>query len=287
MAIGIPSLFFDFVSLHMSFSINIHKYEATGNSFVVIDHRSLKLFDNDMHKLELLRKLCSPTEGLDTDGIILLEKSEKADFYMRYVNRDGKEVEMCGNGLRAITHFAHFEAGFEGQKSFKVETYNGVYFSWIEEDDVVRIQMTELYDVDKKDLSLFDDFSYGYYLNTGVPHCVFEVESLKDFDVQSWGRKIRYDSLFPEGCNINFYQKVGKGIISLRTYERGVEGETLSCGTGATAAALALSRRYGWEEKIDVQMEGGLLEIYFDEGHGKVFLCGKVEKILSCSYERK
>ena len=147
--------------------------------------------------------------------------------------------------------------------------------------------MTELYDINKKDLSLFDNFSYGYYLNTGVPHCVFEVESLKGFDVYSWGRKIRYDSLFPEGCNINFYQKVGKGIIYLRTYERGVERETLSCGTGATAAALALSMRYGWKEKIDVHMEGGPLEVYFDEDYEKVFLCGKVEKILSCSYERK
>ena len=105
----------------MSSSINIHKYQATGNSFVIIDHRPLNFLGDELHKKEVLRKLCSSSEGLDTDGVILLEKSEKADFYMRYINRDGKEVEMCGNGLRAITHFAHFEAGFEGQKSFKVE----------------------------------------------------------------------------------------------------------------------------------------------------------------------
>jgi diaminopimelate epimerase len=271
----------------MSSSINLYKYSATGNTFVILDHRVNKLFNNKKDEYEVLRKICSKKEGLGTDGIILLEESEELDFSMRYINADGKEVEMCGNGLRAISHFAHFEAGFGNQKHFRVKTYRGAYLAWIEKNDFVKIQMTELYDMGVKDLSSFDYFRFGYYLNTGVPHCVFEVNDLDGFDVQGWGEKIRYSSIFPEGCNANFYQIKCDGTIALRTYERGVEEETLSCGTGATAAAIALSKRFGWKNKVDVCMKGGVLKVFFDKNFKEVFLCGKVEKILSCSYERK
>ena len=194
---------------------------------------------------------------------------------------------MCGNGLRAVCHFAFFEAKLPFKGSYHVETLNGHYVGFVEESGEVKVQMTELFDVGSKDLTGFNEFSFGYYLNTGVPHCVFEVNDLDSFDLEKWGEKIRNDALFPEGCNVNFYEKKGEAVVSLRTFERGVEGETLSCGTGATATAIALSKRYGWENEVSVKMKGGDLTIQFTKEYEKIFLKGGVQKILSCSYEIK
>ena len=271
----------------MSLKIQLFKYEATGNSFILFDNRKgvfpfEKLVDN-----ALVKQLCSKENGFSTDGAIFLEESKGFNFKMRTINADGTEVEMCGNGLRAICHFACFELKIHIEKFYRVETLNGVYNGFVGEDGSVKVQMTELSDIGTKDLGKFNKFSFGLYLNTGVPHCVFEVEDLESFDLQSWGEMIRRDPMFPEGCNVNFYEKKGEALVNLRTFERGVESETLSCGTGATATAIALSKRYGWKDQVGIVMRGGELTIQFTKEYKNVFLCGEVKKILSCSYEIK
>ncbi|MEC7181602.1 MAG: diaminopimelate epimerase [Bdellovibrionota bacterium] len=271
----------------MSLKIKLFKYEATGNSFILFDNRKRVFPLEKLIKNSLVGQLCTKENGFSTDGVILLEESQDFDFKMRTINADGTEVEMCGNGLRAICHYAYFEVKIPIDNCYRVETLNGVYNGFIEEGGSVKVQMTELFDIGKKDLGKFNKFSFGFYLNTGVPHCVFEVENLESFDIQRWGEIIRRDPLFPEGCNVNFYEKKGEALVNLRTFERGVEGETLSCGTGATATAIALSKRYGWENQVDVVMRGGDLTIEFTKEYKDVFLCGEVKKILSCSYEIK
>jgi len=271
----------------MSLKIQIFKYEATGNDFILFDNRKEVFPSEKLVEHFLVRELCSKENGFSTDGVILLEDSHDCDFKMRTINADGTEVEMCGNGLRAICHFAYFEVRLGIKDLYRVETLNGVYNGFVEEDGAVKVQMTELFDIGSKDLSRFDEFSFGFYLNTGVPHCIFEVQDLESFDLQKWGEIIRRDPLFPEGCNVNFYEKKGEALVDLRTFERGVEGETLSCGTGATATAIALSKRYGWEDEVSVVMKGGHLTIQFTKEYKDVFLCGEVKKILSCSYEIK
>ena len=178
----------------------------------------------------------------------------------------------------AICHFAFFEIKVPFHGIYRVETVNGLYKGFVEQGGEVKVQMTELFDIGSKDLSRFKNFSFGYYLNTGVPHCVFEVGDLDSFDLQKWGERIRRDDLFPEGCNVNFYERKGESIVSLRTFERGVEGETLSCGTGATATAIALSKRYGWENEVIIRMKGGDLTIQFSKEYDEVFLRGNVKK---------
>ncbi len=271
----------------MSLKIQLFKYEATGNSFILFDNRKGVFPSEKLVKNSLAWQLCSKENGFSTDGVILLESSQSCDFKMRTINADGTEVEMCGNGLRAVCHFAYFELGVRLEDCYRVKTLNGVYKGFVNEDGAVKVQMTELFDIGSKDLSSFKNFSFGFYLNTGVPHCVFEVEDLESFDLQKWGEIIRRDPLFPDGCNVNFYEIKGKAFVSLRTFERGVEGETLSCGTGATATAIALSKRYGWRNEVSIEMKGGDLTIQFTDEYKDVYLCGEVKKILSCSYEIK
>lgn len=241
------------------------KYSATGNTFLVVDNRHGDFF------LTEAERRC---RAENTDGVLLLEDSERADFKMRIINSDGGEVDMCGNGLRAITHFAHFDLALPGN-SYLIETMGGIYESTILDDFFIKVKMTELYDWGKF------DFEDGFYLNTGVPHSVFLVDDLEEVDVEESGKKICFSEPFLGELNVNFVQVQDVGKVSIRTYERGVFGETLSCGTGATAAALALSKHLGWKEMVSLETRGGPLSVHFDEEFKNVFLSGKVEKIIN------
>ena len=241
------------------------KYSATRNTFLVIDNRA-----GDFFLTEAERKCKS--EG--TDGILLLEDSSVGDFKMRIINSDGGEVEMCGNGLRAITHFAHFELNLPGN-TYKIETMGGLYESSILDDSSIKVKMTEFYDWGKFDLD------NGYYLNTGVPHGVFFVDNLDEVDVEQSGKDICFSEPFLGEINVNFVQVEDEGQAHIRTYERGVFGETLSCGTGATASAIALAKHLGWKERVSLNTRGGPLSVHFDDDFKNVFLSGKVEKIIN------
>lgn len=262
--------------------LQFSKYSATGNDFVIIDNRDDTVSANNT---DLWYWLCNRNRGIGCDGILLVEKSKKASFRMRYINADGNEVDMCGNGGRAISHYVHFHLKIpfadKEEKTYTIETNNGIYISVIRSHDEVWLRMVEIYDIGKIDLDAFGKFSKSLYVNTGVPHCVFEVSDINTIDVMEIGREIRNHPVFENGCNVNFYEKRHDDWYSLRTYERGVEAETLSCGTGATALAIMIAETQGHREKIDISTKGGALSILMSSDYQEIYLCGKVEQVFS------
>lgn len=251
------------------------KYSATGNLFIVLDNRNQGL-DPKNSKLWI-----SNCQKFKVDGVLLLENSKVADFRMRIINSDGGEVSMCGNGLRAITHFAYFHAGINDKRNFKVETDKGIYETFFLSDDILKAKMTELYDVNKINIDQLFKAEKSLYLNTGVPHCVFVTQKIDDLDINKIAHPISLNPMFKDGVNVNFVEILGPNSIKIRTFERGVYGETLSCGTGATAGAIAVAKLFGWEGKINLLTKGGNLEVILDKDFKDIYLCGKVEIILS------
>ena len=209
--------------------------------------------------------------------MLFLERSSRGhDFQMRYCNADGNQVEMCGNGARALSYDYHQRVGGEGQGSYTFATQNAVYFSKVQ-GDIVKVQMTELSDQGSIDISDLVEATLSYYINTGVPHCVYEVEHLDDFDVAGQGKKVRHDSRFQQGTNCDFFERIGRKI-HIRTFERGVEAETLACGTGVVAVALSLYFSGDQRKVYECHTPGG--EVWVEvESPECISLCGKVEKI--------
>lgn len=207
---------------------------GSGNDFIVFNDVSEEL---PLNNNGWLRRIAARRRGIGCDGIIALQKSENADFKMRFFNPDGQEVEMCGNGARCIAKFA-FDKGIAPQK-MRFETAAGLLKAQIQNENV-KLFMTPPRDMAvNKHLKLKDTtITYGF-ANTGVPHVVVAVKDLADYDVVDTGAAIRYhDNFAPAGTNANFITVTGTNKLSIRTYERGVEGETLACGTGITAAAI-------------------------------------------------
>jgi len=252
------------------------KYSATGNDFILVDGRTAGVKDSLTR--DKVSSLCHRKWGIGSDGLIILLDSSKGDFAMRYLNADGGEVEMCGNGLRAITHFAHsLNIVGKSKDSYVIETFNGVYETY-NLGSSVKIKMTELYDDNElhvKDLFPCDS---AYYVNTGVPHTVLFVGELEDRAVAGAG-EMAHDGRFISGCNINFAKVEKPGVLFVRTYERGVEAETLSCGTGAVAVAHAYRKNYLACDEVIVKTLGGDLKISpIEEGYS---LEGDVVKVFS------
>lgn len=248
--------------------IQFYKYQGTGNDFVVIDNRDLSFPKNDT---KLISRLCDRKFGVGADGLMLLEDNDKYDFTMVYYNSDGSTSTMCGNGGRCLVAFARYLGKITSEAHF--EASDGYHFAKIEKDSVA----LQMIDVDKVILNY--DYSYVY---TGSPHHVVIKEDVAALDVKKEGALIRYSDLYgEEGSNINFVQKINDTTFRLRTYERGVEDETLSCGTGATAVAIAMfSAKQTKSNEVDINVEGGKLKITFDEKNGvfeNVFLIGKAE----------
>jgi diaminopimelate epimerase len=263
-------------------TINFKKYNATGNDFIIIDNRESVVDASDK---TLWAKLCKNRTGISADGVLLVEKSSKADFKMRYINADGGEVSMCGNGARAITAFCHEELKLN-KKTYHFETANSIYECTPDESYGYRLKMTELYDIGKYEIDdLFKESLGAQFLNTGVPHCVFECKKVKDLDVYQLGKNIRYQSRFENGTNVNFYEVIGPAKLKMRTYERGVENETLACGTGAVATALVAAKKHQFKNEIELETEGGLLAVKFSDDFKEIYLCGKVEKVFDGSFQ--
>ncbi len=252
------------------------KMVGTGNDFIVVDNRA-----GGVPARAMAKKWCDRKYSIGADGLLLLERSRKADFRMRIINSDGSEAEMCGNGIRCIAQYA-YDRGITGKK-FKIETLAGIIDVTIS-GRVVKARM-----IDPKDLKL--NFSIPVsgkplelsFVNTGVPHAVSVVKRIKEVDVQSTGRQVRtHDYFKPRGTNANFIQVLGGNKIEVRTYERGVEGETLSCGTGSTASALIASAVCGWKSPVSVKTQSGeTLKVYFSKEGNRfhdVYLEGSVQK---------
>jgi len=250
--------------------IRFTKYQSTGNDFVLIDNREGKF---PVDNTALIHKLCDRKFGVGADGLILLETSEIADFTMRYYNADGSLGSFCGNGSRAVVSFAQSLGIIEDKTSF--EAYDGLHEAIITRN-LIQIKMA---DVQNGRVLL-----NGTFIDTGSPHYIEFVEALNNIDVVQQGRAVRNSAIFePNGSNINYVEKTGKRQIRVRTYERGVENETLSCGTGVTAAAIVAANA-GMGNNIAISTLGGDLQVWFeknDHGYHNIWLEGPTEMVFS------
>jgi diaminopimelate epimerase len=246
--------------------IHFYKYQGTGNDFVMIDNRQNIFPKNDT---KLIARLCDRKFGVGADGLILLENHPDLDFKMVYYNSDGNESSMCGNGGRCLVAFAKQMDVISNEATF--EAIDGMHYATIDKEGIVSLQMMNVEEIKEEDNYTF--------LNTGSPHHVTLVEDLKQFNVKQEGAKIRYSDLYGKaGSNINFVKQLENDIFAVRTYERGVEDETLSCGTGVTAVAIAMHKIGKTTSKeIKLNVEGGTLKVKFDAENNKftnVFLIG-------------
>ncbi len=258
--------------------MHFFKYSGSGNDFIMLDNRK---GDLRVGPTEVV-SWCKRREGIGADGVVLIHPSDKYDFRFQIFNADGSEAEMCGNGTRCAVHFAFYELKLKQDKQFVFETMNGVYEGEVVDGDEIRIKMTELYEVDTIDVSDLAGKN-ALFLNTGVPHTVLQVSSVDDVKVKAVGSAIRYDARFPSGTNVDFFEIVDKGeqSIRLRVYERGVEDETLCCGTGIMATAVSCAKFFGWEGEVQVEVKGGKLKAIVDKEFKKLYFQGKVQKIYS------
>jgi diaminopimelate epimerase len=229
------------------------KMNGAGNDFVLIDNRVGNVHLNRSQ----IAQLCDRHRGIGADGILLLEKAaNRADFRMRYFNADGGEAEMCGNGARCFARFANKVADAEDKISF--ETPAGVISAELK-GDFVTLQMTEPTDLRLNvSLRVVDENKTIHFINSGVPHVVIPVPQVDGVDVQREGAAIRRHEMFsPKGANVNFIEKRGANKIAVRTYERGVEDETLACGTGVVASTLIFAATENVNGPIGVLVRGG------------------------------
>jgi diaminopimelate epimerase len=268
-------IFSDIKKLSMKF----FKYHGTGNDFIIIDNRSKAV--SEKAKPGMARTLCHRHFGVGGDGVILVEESAEADAQMRIFNPDGSEAEMCGNGIRCMAMFLH-DSGLK-QNRLRIETRAGLFEIELAFDDSGAALLTV-------DMGLPDDvklncelevdgnlWTYSY-AKTGVPHAVFFVPDVDAVDMIRVAPLIRHAPVFPKGVNVNFVQQISEQTFKIRTYERGVEGETLACGTGITASgALAVytGRATGGAE-LEFRARGGTVYVRVkqEEGADRLFMTG-------------
>jgi diaminopimelate epimerase len=236
--------------------IPFSKYTGCGNDFILIDNRN-EIFP--WEDLDLISHLCDRQFGVGSDGLILLETSSLADFRMRIFNPDNSEAEMCGNGIRCLGKFLQ-ELRIEGS-SFTIEVMGKLYPLVLHSDNTVSVTMLPPSDIDwDTAIDVEGETLFIDYLNTGVPHATLAVSNLTEFDLELLGPKIRYHTQFePQGTNFDIYQidPDKPSQILIRTYERGVERETMACGTGATACALVAWKKHHAPNPITIQVASG------------------------------
>lgn len=249
--------------------LTFFKMSGSGNDFILIDNRNNVVDENNL--TSFIKNVCRRKMSAGADGLILIENSDSADFKWRYYNSDGGRAEMCGNGARCAARFAY------------LNKIAGSEMSFVTDAGIVRAQVTG----DKVKVKMVDPsaFKHDYTIelkdgpltvssvNTGVPHVVVTMDSIDDVDVVGTGREVRLHKIFaPAGTNVNFITRVKNGAFSIRTYERGVEDETLACGTGSIASALVTA----FKEKVDsplnvVTRSGGVLTIHYNEDKGRFY----------------
>ena len=250
-------------------SIHFYKYQGTGNDFVMIDDRAAQF---DITNKTLVARLCDRKFGVGADGLILIRNHPKADFEMVYFNSDGGLASLCGNGSRCAVHFANFLGMIDEKTTF--QTVEGPLEAYILYG-LIHLRMP---DVGK--ITVADDH---YLIDTGSPHYISFVDEIDDYDVYGQGRKIRYSEPFAkEGTNVNFVKPLSDSEIYVRTYERGVEDETLSCGTGVTASAIAFSLKNA-KSPVNIKTPGGDLQISFrklsEHSFTDIYLIGPAQQV--------
>lgn len=246
--------------------INFSKYQGTGNDFVVIDNRNSYINLTQ----EQIANICNRKFGIGADGLMLLQLKDGYDFEMVYYNANGKEGSMCGNGGRCLVQFA-YDIGIK-KSEYKFIATDGEHEAEFGEKNWVQLKM--------QDVNFVEERNYEeHVLNTGSPHYIKQVDDVEKIDVVKEGKKIRYNEEFNEkGINVNFVQTLNDDAIYVRTYERGVEDETLSCGTGVTASALIFAHNENGYNRISIKTKGGYLAVEFNkigEQHfSNIWLCG-------------
>ena len=266
--------------MHISFT----KVQASGNDFIILDNRDNALGEKITDFANFAKHICKRKYSVGADGLLVLEDSKLADFKMRIFNPDGSEVGMCGNGVRSSAVYASLKKWQDSP--MKIETGAGILEAEVK-DELVKIKMTP-----PKDVKLGLNVGIGktimnvHTVNTGVPHAVHFVEDIKSYPVKKVGSKIRHHKLFePEGTNADFVEIPDKSTIIVRTYERGVEDETLACGTGVVASAIISHLVNGVEEPVRaITKSKEVLKIYFRKEHKcffDVYLEGKAHIIFN------
>ena len=250
--------------------VDFNKYQGTGNDFVILDNRNGKYSNLTSQQIAFV---CNRRLGIGADGLMMLETAEGYDFRMKYYNADGYEGSMCGNGGRCIVQFACDLKLIESKTCFIAS--DGPHDALITDSGWIELSMIEVEGVEKRENASI--------LNTGSPHYIQSVTQLNSLDVELMGRAIRYNEEFKnKGINVNFIEPLSDGL-HIRTYERGVEAETLSCGTGATAAALSIAPVSPNLQSIVVQTKGGMLKIKFLHQEKDKFrdirLCGPAKHV--------
>ncbi len=238
------------------------KMSGSGNDFIIVDHREPFLKEDRLR--DFIRKACRRRISVGADGLILIERSQKADFKWRYFNADGGEAEMCGNGGRCAARFAYLK-GIAGP-SLKFETLAGILSAQVD-GKRVKLEMTKPFGLKLDETLLIDGKKQIFSsINTGVPHAVLFVEDLEGLDIVPIGKAIRFHSHFsPGGTNANFIRMDKGSQLSIRTYERGVEDETLACGTGAVASALVAAFKGLVKSPVSIKTRGGeVLTVHFE-----------------------
>ncbi|GAB4199961.1 MAG: diaminopimelate epimerase [Bacteroidia bacterium] len=258
-------------------NIYFFKYQGAGNDFILIDNRQKTIFLEPSQ----IQRLCNRHFGIGADGLILLENSERADFKMVYFNSDGKESTMCGNGGRCIVAFAK-KLGIIPHNTTTFEAIDGLHYAEILQNNLIKLQMQNVTAIEK--------YGNDFVLNTGSPHYVRIVQNIKEVDVVKEGINIRYSDMFKEkGINVNFLEITNQHHILVRTYERGVENETLACGTGVTACALVLAEKSQMSAGcIDITAPGGQLKVEFEKKQGvyqHIFLIGNADNVFKGEVE--
>jgi len=268
----------------MKHSIHFYKMVASGNDFVVVDNRRGAVRD----AIAFTREVCRPHLGAGADGVLLFENSKKANFKMRILNSDGSEAAACGNGFRCIALYAHDILKYSSRMTF--ESGSGLIEAEVGQKDQIRVQLVKprVFEMDGV-VEVRKHRLHYTFLDTGVPHVVIFVEGLEKIEVFETGKAIRYHTHFqPFGTNVNFVEVKNKKEIAVRTYERGVEDETLACGTGSTASAVVSVLKGYAELPVNVLTKSGeKLRINMQKKGNeitKVFLEGKAQFVYKGEY---
>lgn len=248
--------------------LKFHKYQATGNDFIVFDGRNQDVPTNG----SFTSRICDRRFGIGADGVIIIKDHAEYDFEVLYFNPDGSQ-SLCGNGTRAAVRFAEKNRLFSGNSTIFM-AYDGLHEAHLLPEGRIKLKMNDVHSV-----RYLED---GMFIDTGSPHLVCFVDKVDKENVLENGRKLRYETPIDGGTNVNFVELIGKNELKIRTYERGVEQETLSCGTGVTASAIAAAIK---EVKSPVKLNarGGTLEVHYEgnekSGFNNIYLIGPAEEV--------
>jgi diaminopimelate epimerase len=260
----------------INMQLHFYKYQGTGNDFVILDNRQGEI----QLTREQVAHLCNRRFGIGADGLMLLNSNAAYDFEMKYYNADGGESTMCGNGGRCLVKFAA-DCGIR-REEYRFLAIDGEHLARIDSDGNVALKMN--------DVAAVQNGADHFVLNTGSPHFVSLVDDVMGLDVVKRGREVRYSDAFTkEGINVNFVEKGADiGNIIVRTYERGVEDETYSCGTGVTAAALVSHPAQEGFNIVSIQTKGGNLQVEFEKaanGFQNIWLIGPAVNVFEGKVE--